>query len=55
MQVLRIEGFERYVLDEEGRHQDAAEANEDDVAQELASEKRTELGIYLTMQRRQQG
>lgn len=55
LQILRTEGLDGSVVDEEGRPADAADALGDEVTLELASEKRTQLGMHLTTQRRQHG
>lgn len=53
-QVLRIEGLEGEIVDEDGPSVDAGEAIHDDMTTVLGSKKRTQFGVYLTTRRRQQ-
>lgn len=54
LQVLRVEGLEGEVFDDGPVHGDGVDANAENVADVLANQKRTELGVYLSTQRRQQ-
>lgn len=51
LNVLRREGFEGEVLDDEGGQADDGQAGGDDVVIARGTEVRRELGLYLTMQR----
>lgn len=51
LNVLRTEGFEGEVIDDEGGQADDGQAEGDDVVIARGSEVRRELGLYLTMQR----
>ena len=59
LHILRQEGMDGEVVDDDGAEEggDAVDAGEpipDNMATVLASQKRTELGVFLTTQRRQQ-
>lgn len=51
LRVLRIEGLEGEVVDEDVPALDAAEAIQEDMATVLGTQKRTQLGVYLTTRR----
>lgn len=54
LQILRIEGLDGAVVDEDPAVVDAGDAIDDGIVTVLGSEKRTALGVYLTMRRRPQ-
>lgn len=59
LHILRQEGLEGEVIDEDGAEEgggavDAAEQIPDNIATILGSQKRAQIGVYLTTQRRQQ-
>lgn len=54
LQILHIEGLNGEVVDDGDVYYDVPDANADNQANIVATDKRTELGVYLTMQRRQQ-
>lgn len=54
LEVLRTEGLDGVMVDDVEAQQDGGDVNFDDVASVVATEKRTDLGVYLTMQRRHQ-
>lgn len=54
LQILHIEGLDGEVVDDGEVHHDGPDANADNQASIVATDKRTELGVYLTMQRRHQ-
>ena len=51
LQVLRIEGLEGEVLDDDEGDEEALDQIREYVAPPVATEKWTELGLFLTMQR----
>jgi hypothetical protein len=55
LEVLRFEGLEGEVTDDGEFQHDTADANTDIPANAVTTGKRTDLGIYLTLHRRQQG
>lgn len=55
LEVLRVEGLDPEVVDGGAVHADGGDGNADHVANQVATQKRSDLGVYLTMQRRQQG
>lgn len=52
LQILRDEGLDGAVEDDDGAPAEAADAVHDDGAAVQGNDKRTRLGLYLTMQRR---
>lgn len=54
LQILRDKGMGAAVVDDEGAGVEGGEAMQDDVAAVQGSEKRTQLGLYLSLQRRGQ-
>lgn len=52
LEILRTEGLDGAVEDDDGGAIDAGEAIRDDIAAAAGSAKRTELGLWLSMQRR---
>lgn len=59
LHILRQEGLDGEVIDEDGLLEgggaaDAGEENQDNMAAILGSDKRAQLGVYLSTQRRQQ-
>lgn len=51
LEVLRLEGLDGEVIDEDGGADDSPNANADDRVLARGTEIRRELGLYLSMQR----
>lgn len=52
LQILRIEGLEGVVVDDDSLLPDVGDVIDDDIGTVMGSEKRTDLGIHLTLRRR---
>lgn len=54
MEILRNEGLQGAVVEDDAGGADPGEAIRDDTAAAVGNEKRQQLGLYLSMQRRPQ-
>jgi len=53
LQILRLEGLDGDIVDEDGPPADAGEDILNNMATVLGSQKRAQIGVYLTTRRRQ--